>query len=158
MTAIYTYWSHRGWFALTSILRMVISFCFFLSILPLVCSIVCFTTLAIKALRLSLKMVLVTCACLVEIEIRLFPKNGASGRLKRITNMYLETTSTSVRIGVKPLDGGSGPSDSISKRSSSALLGLKTFCSGGCKCCLAIAFDLIQFEQLFMNSCFFKLR
>ena len=108
-----------------------------------------------ESCSLSIRMLFGTYVCLVKIESRHSTTDGALGRLKKIANIYPPKTSTAMSMCVKMLDGGSGPTKSISNRSSGPLLG-SIFRSGGRRCCLAIGFDLIQVRQLFMDSCFFS--
>ena len=85
-------------------------------------SIVRCMTSAAKAEPLSVRMVFGTYAFLVKIDIRPLTTDSASGCLKGIANMHLENTSTVVKMSVKPLEGGGGPSNSNSNRSSGPML------------------------------------
>ena len=86
------------------------------------CSIVRFSTSAVKDVPLSLSMVFGMYACLVTIDIRTFTTDCASGRMKRSANIYLENTSAAVIMYVKPFEGGSGPTKSIFNISSGPLI------------------------------------
>ena len=76
-----------------------------------------------KIVPLSVNMVFGTYVFLVKIDIRLFTTDCASGCLNGIANIYLENTSTALGMYVKPLEGGSGPTKSVSNRSPGPLLG-----------------------------------
>ena len=110
MTAILAYWSHWGCSALMLILSFVLSFWWFFAIMSTVfaCSVVAcfisvpsfsiarFTTSTVKAVPLSVRMSFGTDTCLMEIESRPLTTDGASGRLKRSANTYLQKTPTTV--------------------------------------------------------------
>ena len=68
--------------------------------------IVCFTTSAVKAVPLTVKMVFRTKACLVKFNLRPLMTDGAAGRLKGIANIYFDNTSPAVGMCKKLPTGG----------------------------------------------------
>ena len=109
---------HRRWYESILVQRNAFSFWRLFSIFSSVCpcflvaslifipaaSMVFFNTPAVKTLLLSMKMVIETYFCQVNIEMKLFIDIWASACLKVIAIMYLEKLSTAVRMCFRPFD------------------------------------------------------
>ena len=91
--------------------------------LLLVGFIVCFVTLAMKAVSFSVRMLFGLFACPVKFKIRTLTPDRVSHRLSGIANRYPEKTSAVLRTSVKMLDGETDPTKLFSNMSLVHFLG-----------------------------------